>query len=215
MTDRSFSLLPVFGGTFDPVHIGHLRSALEVREALACERVLLVPAGQPPHGKQPVASPAQRLHMLQIATAGTPALQVDAREIERPGLSYMVDTLHGLREEYPAAALCLVVGNDAFAGLPAWNRWRELSELAHLVVLRRAGGERDLADELVTLLEARRTDDVAALTTRRAGLIIELGVTPLAVASSQLRAAAAAGRGLEWLIPGPVLEYIDAQGLYR
>ena len=214
MTDRSLSLLPVFGGTFDPVHIGHLRSALEVREALACERVLMVPAGQPPHGKQPVATAAQRLQMLQIATAGVPALQVDAREIERPGLSYMVDTLQGLREEYPAAALCLIVGNDAFAGLPAWHRWRDLPELAHLVVLQRPGGDSVLADELVSLLEARRVADAAALTTRRNGLIVELEVTPLAVASSQLRAAAAAGHSLEWLIPEPVLDYIDAEGLY-
>ncbi len=127
----------VFGGTFDPVHHGHLRTALEVLEGCGLEQLRLVPALVPPHRPQPRAPAPLRLEMLRRAVAGEPRLVVDDRELRRGGPSYTVDTLAELRAAVGTRPLCLVLGADAFLGLPGWHRWRELFALAHLVVVER------------------------------------------------------------------------------
>lgn len=130
--------LGLFGGTFDPVHLGHLRLAEEAREALGLASVRWIPAGQPPHRGAPRLSGAHRLAMVRLAVAGNPAFQVDGAEVESPGPSYTVTTLERLRRELgPEQPLVLLLGADAFAGLPGWHRWQALLGLAHLVVLHR------------------------------------------------------------------------------
>src|SRR5262245_62169867 len=119
-------LLGVFGGTYDPVHCAHLELAREVGAALGLAAVRFVPAGDPPHRAAPVARAMHRLAMVELAIAGHPGLEVDAREVSRRGRSYTVDTLAALRDEEPRRALALIVGADAFLGLERWHRWREL-----------------------------------------------------------------------------------------
>ncbi|MFN2300762.1 MAG: nicotinate (nicotinamide) nucleotide adenylyltransferase, partial [Gammaproteobacteria bacterium] len=129
----------IFGGTFDPVHCGHLRAMVELRDELALNEVRVVPCGVPPHRAEPRASAQARLAMLDVALADLPGFSVDRRELERPGPSYMVDTLVSMRADWPEAALWLLLGHDAFCTLPQWRRWRELFSLANVGVARRPG----------------------------------------------------------------------------
>src|SRR6185437_8337964 len=180
--------LAIFGGTFDPIHIGHLTVAWEAAELLDAE-VRLMPANVPPHRSSPQASPAERVAMLRAALAGQSRLVLDARELERDGPSYTIDTLRELRAEQGGRPLVLLLGADAFAGLPGWNRWRELFEFAHIGVLSRPGVE----------AAVRRVDDVAALRAEPFGKLIELAVTPLEVSATRIRELLAAGRDPRYL----------------
>jgi len=213
---KSGLAIGVLGGTFDPVHFGHLRSALELLESLALAEVRLIPCGHPPHRQPPVAPAAARLAMLELAAAGQVGLRVDARELERPGPSYMVDTLAALRAEVGATPLCLILGADAFLGLPGWHRWQELTELAHLVVMHRPGWELDhaLAAPLAQLLALRRVHEAAALAAQPAGSILLAPVTPLDISATAIRAQIAAGRSPRYLLPDAVWDYIRSRGLY-
>jgi nicotinate-nucleotide adenylyltransferase len=204
----------VLGGSFDPVHFGHLRTALEVLESCQLGVVHLVPSGVPPHRRPPVAPAAQRLRMLQAAVAGAPRLVVDDRELRRAGPSYTVDSLAGLRAEFPARPLCLIVGADAFLALPTWHRWRELLAFAHLVVVHRPGWRLEPAGELARLLEDRRSDGARALQESSAGRIRVQPVTALDISSSAIRALVARGGDPRFLVPDPVRELILDSGCY-
>ena len=129
----------LFGGTFDPIHYGHLRTAFELWQELRLAEVRFLPTGSPPHRDDPLASSELRLAMVRAAVADQPAFVVDDREIRRTGISYSVDTVTELRAEYPDRSLCLLLGMDAFLGLPNWHRWRDLLGLAHIVVAHRPG----------------------------------------------------------------------------
>jgi nicotinate-nucleotide adenylyltransferase len=207
----------ILGGTFDPVHFGHLRAALEMLENLGLAEVRLVPCGQPPHRHAPVASAAGRRAMLELAVAGQPGLRVDGRELERPGPSYMVDTLAELRAELGATPLCLLLGSDAFLGLPQWHRWQELLSLAHLVVMHRPGWRLDdsLPAPLAGLLAARRVAAAADLAAQPAGHILLTAVTPLDISATAIRALIGAGRSPRYLLPEAVWEHIRTQGWYN
>lgn len=208
-------MIGILGGTFDPVHFGHLRAAVELREALGLDEVRLLPCGRPPHRDPPVASAADRRAMLEAAIAGEPGLAVDTRELERPGPSYMVDTLASLRAELgPRAPLCLLVGSDAFAGLDRWHEWRRIPELAHLVVARRPGADLPGTGAVAELLAARRVPEVAALRARPAGRILIQPVTLLDISATRIRALLAAGRSVRYLLPEAVLEIVRARRLY-
>ncbi len=208
-------MIGVLGGTFDPVHFGHLRAAVELREALGLDEVRLLPCGSPPHRDPPVASGADRRAMLEAAIAGEPGLAVDARELERPGPSYMVDTLASLRAELGhQEPLCLLVGSDAFAGLDRWHEWRRIPELAHLVVARRPGADLPGTGAVAELLAARRVHEVAALRTRPAGRILIQPVTLLDISATRIRALLAAGRSVRYLLPEAALEIVRARRLY-
>lgn len=211
--------LGLFGGTFDPVHLGHLRLAEEAREALGLASVRWIPAGQPPHRGAPRLSGAHRLAMVRLAVAGNPAFQVDGAEVESPRPSYTVTTLERLRRELgPEQPLVLLLGADAFAGLPGWHRWQALLGLAHLVVLHRPGyalAASALAPELGQLLAARQTGDPARLAGAPAGAILALPMTQLDISATHIRQLLAAGRSARYLLPPAVLDYIDQHQLYR
>jgi len=206
----------VYGGTFDPVHYGHLRTALEVREKLGLGQLRLIPCREPPHRPAPVASPEQRLQMLRLALqCGDPRLTADDRELGRPGPSYMVDTLNSLRQEFPLASLCLIVGADAFNGLDRWHRWQSLFELAHVVVMERPG--EGLAADAGRLppWAIRRYGDLEMLLHSRAGTVGFVEVTQLAISASEIRNGLAGGGDPRFLLPDAVLDYIRKTGLYR
>lgn len=208
-------MIGVYGGTFDPVHYGHLRTALEVKEAVGLDEVRLLPCRQPPHRDVPGATAEQRLLLLQAALADAePGFRVDTRELERPGPSYMVDTLASIRAETGSEPLCLIVGLDAFLGLHRWHRWRELPDLAHVLVMQRPGPMPEVPDELAPILDTRKTGDIARLQCRSAGLLHFLRVTQLDISASHIRAALAAGRSGRYLAPDPVLRLIREMGLY-
>lgn len=213
--------LGILGGTFDPVHYGHLRAADAVRRMLHLAEVRLFPAGDPPHRAAPVATAAQRLAMLELGVAEFPGLVVDAREIARPGKSYTVLTLEALRAEAPARPLVLVVGVDAFAGLPTWHRWEALFDLAHLVVVTRPDApiKADLTGPLGVQWDARRTLDATALETRPAGAIFTLAIPPQPISATAIRRALATGQAgvdaVRGMVPSAVLAYIDRNQLYR
>lgn len=216
MSDRA--PLGVFGGTFDPVHLGHLRLAEEAAELLGLAAVRWIPAGQPRHRDAPQVTAAHRLRMVELAVAGNPRFSVDATEVAQDA-SYTVPTLERLRQELGAdQPLVLLVGADAFAGLPGWHRWRELLSLAHLGVAHRPGFALDAAGlpaELASLFDRFRTDDPAVLAAAPAGRICPFAMTPLAVSATQLRALLANGRSARYLLPQPVIDYIDTHHLYR
>jgi nicotinate-nucleotide adenylyltransferase len=205
----------ILGGTFDPVHLGHLRTAVEVIERCRLSSLRLMPCGMPPHRPPPVAGADLRLRMLRAALAGEPRLAVDERELQRPGPSYMVDSLASLRAEFGTRGLCLVLGADAFLGLPSWKRWREICDLAHLIVLRRPGCEIQVDGELRDLLAARASDDITALHRAAAGVIRIEPVTQLDISSSAIRALVAAGDDPRYLVPDAVRDIILSTGCYR
>ena len=205
----------IFGGTFDPIHFGHLRTAFELLQALRLSEMRFMPAGNPPHRDVTVASAEQRLAMVRAATEGQPGFVVDDREIRREGLSYSVDTMRTLRADFPDRSLCLVVGMDAFLGLPKWHQWRELLELAHLVVAHRPGWRAPSMGPLGELLVDRGTGRIGDLHESRAGCIYIHAVTQLEISSTELRKMIAAGRDPRYLMPDAVRAIIEETGCYK
>jgi len=206
----------LLGGTFDPVHHGHLRMALEAAELLGLDELRLVPVNMPALRAQPGATPEQRLDMLRLATAGIPGLTVDDRELRRGGVSYSIDTLREIRLDLgDLHRLCMIVGEDAFAGLERWKEWQRLLDYAHIVVLTRPG---DTAAPGATLAawtaEHLEADPAAALRAASRGRILRLALTQLAISSTHVRALLADGRNARFLLPEPVLEYIHAHRIY-
>jgi len=210
-------VIGIFGGTFDPVHFGQLRPALDVKQALGLDEMRMIPAFQPPHRVQPVANPGQRLTMLRAAVGAEPDLQVDNREMLREGESFMVDTLTSLRAESGDDPLCLVLGADAFLKLDEWHRWREIPGLAHIVVTHRPGWQLDMniaSPELQDLWRERQVADNVGLATCPAGKIILQAVTPLEISATQIRTLVAAGESPRYLLPDTVWNLIRMHGLY-
>ena len=204
----------LFGGTFDPVHIGHLRVALEASEILNAD-VRLMPANTPPHRPAPVATAAQRTAMLERALEGRRRLSVDPRELKRSGPSYTVDTLLELRGELPhEQPIAILLGEDAFAGLTTWHRWRELFELAHIVVMTRPGHGGELPRELAEETEKRRAG-VDAVSRMPAGSVVHIAVTPLEISASHVRKILASGGDVKWLLPDALVDDVKILIPYR
>lgn len=206
--------LAILGGTFDPVHLGHLRAAWEAAEQLDAQ-VRMVPARQPPHRSPPVASAEVRVALLELALAGQDRLQVDTRELMREGPSYTVDTLRDLRREIGSErSLVLLVGEDAFAGLTTWRSWRDLFGLAHLGILSRPGTCLNWTRELREVVDGRMVE-AGRIACSAAGCVTRIAVTPLAISASAIRALLAAGRSPRYLVPDVFIEESDALGSYR
>lgn len=205
----------LLGGTFDPVHHGHLRSALEVRDWLALDELRLVPSARPPHRAVPGASAHERLDMAELAVRGDTGLEVDDRELFRERPSYTVETLESVRAEIgPDAALFFVLGWDAFCALPTWHRWSELLGLCSLVVLQRPDYDLEVPEVLKDLLAARSVTEPAQACASF-GEIVPLVQTPLAISATHIRSLLAEGRSPRFLLPDAVLDYIETKGLYR
>ncbi|MBS0578372.1 MAG: nicotinate-nucleotide adenylyltransferase [Proteobacteria bacterium] len=198
----------IFGGTFDPIHCGHLRTAFELWQELRLSEVRLMPTGTPPHRDQLYASAELRLRMVRAAVADQPSFVVDDREVRRTGVSYSVDTLTELRREFPDRSLCLLVGMDAFLGLPHWHRWRELLALAHIVVAHRPGWSAPTTGPLGEVMVDHGTGSIRELHTRPAGRIYVHAGTQLEISSTELRALLVAGRDPRYLVPDEVRQII-------
>ena len=210
-------LLGLFGGTFDPIHYGHLRLAETAREAQALTRVRFIPAGQPPHRAAPGSSAADRLAMARLATADNPLFEVDPAEVEAAQASFTILTLERLRAELgPARPLVLLLGVDAFLGLPTWRRWTELFGHAHLAVANRPGYTLDtarMAPELAALAATRRAPP-EDLRDTASGALVQFEMTPVSISATDIRTRHAAGQSLHYLLPPPVLDYISEHQLY-
>lgn len=204
----------LFGGTFDPIHFGHLRAALEARDALGLESLRFLPAGSPPLRIQPLASPAHRLAMLEHALKGVPGFSIDDREIRRDGPSYMVDTLAEIRCETPAAPLILLVGQDAANRLDRWHQWPRLFELAHLAVMRRPDSTARYSEELADEMCHRQVAAADDLFESPAGCVFPLEITQLDISATAIRELVSAGHSPRFLLPDAVLDYIRKNPIY-
>ncbi|MDA8129396.1 MAG: nicotinate-nucleotide adenylyltransferase [Betaproteobacteria bacterium] len=216
--DKAAPPIGVFGGTFDPIHFGHLRLAEEMADALGLERILFIPAGQPPHRAAPGTAAAHRLAMVRRALAGNPRFEADAREVARPQPSYTVDTLAALRAELGAARpLWLLLGADAFLGLPGWHDWRKLFELANIAVATRAGAQAVQLGAIMEPLKDEMSQRVAAdvrSASAPAGSILLREMTPLDISATAIRDLLARHGSARYLLPDAVLDYIHELHLY-
>ena len=207
--------IAILGGTFDPVHVGHLRVAWEAAEALDAQ-VRLMPANVPPHRPPPHASAQQRVQILKLSLAGQDRLSLDTRELRREGPSYSIDTLRELRAEHGAQqSLILLLGADAFAGLATWHEWRGLFDLAHIVVLTRPGHTPPLPQELATQVAPRKVASVQPLQRSPAGLVFGLPVTALEISASAIRALLARGHEPRWLLSDGLFADTEILAPYR
>jgi nicotinate-nucleotide adenylyltransferase len=211
----SLNPMGILGGTFDPIHYGHLRSALELLEAIGLSEVRFLPAGSPPHRASTYASAAMRVALVRAAIEDEPRFLLDDRELRREGPSYSVDTLLDLRAEFAHRSLCLIVGMDAFLGLPQWHQWREILQLAHLVVAHRPGWRAPESGALGELVADRGTDRAGDLHESRAGRVYVRAVTQLEISSSAIRGHVGAGRDPRYLTPDPVCRLLVESGCYR
>ena len=210
----------IFGGTFNPVHWGHIRTAVEIKNALVLEKMLLLPCGMPPHREQPEVSSEMRLEMLKLAVKDFPELEIDDRELKRKGPSYSVDTLQSLRTEMPEKTFALSVGADAFLYLNTWHQWRKLFDLAHIIVAHRPGWSVDevtekLPDELQKEFTQRYVSDITKIEEKKSGYIVELKVTEIDISSSDIRQRVARNDSISGLVPAAVEGYIKKHGLYQ
>ncbi len=206
--------LAIFGGTFDPVHNGHLKSALELKQRLPLDRVFLLPCHLPPHRDMPGCTSEQRLDMLRLAVAGTELL-IDDRELWRERTSYSVETLEDLRCEYgDEISICWVMGTDAFAGFDRWHRWQDFLSLSHIIVITRPNESLPTSGPLVELIEHHRASTVSELQQVTAGRIWFETLTPYDISATAVRAAIAGDEPVADMLPADVLHYIQQHRLY-
>jgi nicotinate-nucleotide adenylyltransferase len=211
--------LGLFGGTFDPVHFGHLRLATELSEAFHLEKVIFIPAGLPYHrGRDAHATSEQRLTMLKLATQRDARFDVDDRELKRSGNTYSYDTLAEIRHERgPDTPLVFLAGTDAFAGIDTWHRWTELFDLAHFAIAVRADDAQWFKRGPGTFpkdIWPRITLNPKELAAAPAGKIMTFAMTPLSISSTAIRSLAAEGASIRYLTPDPVVEYVRSHSLY-
>ncbi len=204
----------IFGGTFDPIHYGHLRTAFEMLQALRFAEVRFIPSGDPPHKGELYAEAVLRLEMVRAATANEPRFIVDDCELQRAGPSYTVDTLAALRMEFSTVPMGLIIGMDAFLGLTSWRRWEELLELAHIVVAHRPGWRAPDMGPLGELVAERGTHRIEDLHDAVAGRVHIHAVTQLEISSTEIRELVGAGRDPRYLMPDAVRDVILEHGCY-
>lgn len=208
-------MIGVLGGTFDPIHYGHLRIALDAMEALGLEQVRFLPLNQAVHRDQPRAGAEQRLAMARLAIDGQAGFELDNSECRRPGPSYMLDSLRELRRRLGDPRLVLLLGSDAFQGFLAWREPLGVLGLCHLAVLGRPGYRLPETGELGALVAGHGVTDAQELRRYPSGRILLQPVTQLEISASDIRARIAAGRSPRYLLPEAVLGLIERESLYR
>ncbi|MCQ3829310.1 nicotinate-nucleotide adenylyltransferase [Microbulbifer elongatus] len=207
--------LALFGGTFDPVHFGHLRMALELKQSLGFDEMRLLPSHQPAHRAAPGVTAGRRRDMLALALQDCPQLVLDARELQRAGPTYTVDTLEELRSELgDEVSISFCMGMDSLLGLPGWHRWQRLLQLAHLVVVARPGWEVPTAGEVAELLAAQG-GSLADIQRQPAGRILLQELSLLPISATDIRTQIKGGRSPQFLLPERVLDYIQTHRLYQ
>ena len=211
---KTHHAIGILGGTFDPIHLGHLRMGLELYAALNLNKVHIVPCYQPVHRKMPEATPEQRLEMVQAAVMGENAFFADDREIRRGGPSYMIDTLAAFRKEMPDTSLCLLVGIDAFLNLPSWGRWMDIFEYAHVIVAHRPQYHLPETGLIADLIKARIQHKTNYIHENLAGGIFLLPITALEISASDIRKQIAMERNPRYLLPDEVYRYIKQHSTY-
>lgn len=205
-------MIGIYGGTFDPVHYGHLRTALEVNEIFALHELRLLPCAQPAHRTKPEVSTTNRLQMLQLAIQDYPQFSCDVRELKRSCTSYMVDTLATIRAEIATTSLVLFIGMDVFNNLTTWHRWQALFGYAHIVVMIRPGYK---PDKLIDFYTDRQVDNKGSLKSCSSGKFYFQQVTQLAISASLIRKNFAQQKNNSFLLPEAVIKYIQAKQLYK
>lgn len=207
-------MICLFGGTFDPIHLGHLHAAQSVCDALGVPEIRLILSARPSHRKAPGATIEQRWEMLKLACGSDPRLVPDDREIRRATPSFTVDTLAEIRLKHPREPLVWVIGSDAFALLASWYRWEQVLELCHLLVLNRPGHPLTLEPRLQRLMGFAQTRDTADLARHPAGRVLILESEMEEVSAEGIRGAIGAGESVAHLLPAAVDNYIRAHRLY-
>jgi len=212
-------LIGILGGTFNPIHFGHLRMAQELAEVLQFDEVLFIPAANPPHKAIPSVSASHRAKMVNIAIADNPLFKSDERELKRNGASYTFDTLVSLKDELDKnTALCLILGSDAFINLNTWHRWQELLHYCHLVLVQRPSvlnSEPKLAANLELLLRDHYTENIADLTVKSSGFIHMQKITALDISSTAIREMFKHGLTPRYLMSDQQINYINQHQLYK
>lgn len=205
----------ILGGTFDPVHIGHLRLAIECLQTARLTAVRLIPLHTPAHRGPILASPEHRLQMLRLAIDNVQQLQVDDIEIKRGGISWTIDTVREYRHRYSNIPLCLIMGMDAFQGLHQWKQWELIPEQVHIIVATRPDTDSGFEHkQIAELYQTRQTENPADLHTTPAGRILKITIPSLAISSTRIRNLIDAQASTEFLLPEQVLSYIHKQKLY-
>ncbi len=203
----------ILGGTFDPIHNGHLQPALDVVDKLGLSHIRLIPNAVPPHRPQPQASAEQRLFMLQLAVNGSDKFKIDTRELARQGESYTVDTLLSLRQDFPNNPLYLLMGTDAFGHIQTWHCWQQLLELAHIVVMKRPGQHLAMSEQLASWYQNNLASE--GDNTLSQGKIWPVDVTQLMISATDIRSMFAQGVTPQDLLPDPVIQFIQQANIYR
>ena len=211
-------MIGIYGGTFDPVHFGHLRPAVDVVETLQLEQLWFIPCGEPVHRDAPIASCADRLAMLQLATTDYDKFVVDDREIQRAGGSYMVDTVSSLIQDYPEQQFCLVVGMDAFMQFDAWRDWQTITGQVSIVVTCRPQFSLAAMEQRPALqdyIQRAKLDDANAFVQASKPSLFFCSVTQLDISATQIRDLVNQGISTHYLMPTSVANYISNNGLYH
>jgi nicotinate-nucleotide adenylyltransferase len=211
---QTHKAIGILGGTFDPIHLGHLRMALELTESLDLARTHLIPCYQPVHRKQPVASAEHRFEMVKCAVASEPLLYADDREIKRQGPSFMIDTLLEMRAEMPDVPFCLIIGIDAFLGFLSWHRYHDILNNAHLIVAHRPNYQLPVAGPIAELFKKHAQQELASIHDHLAGTILLKPITALEISATDIRKQIAMGRNPRYLLPDSVYDYIKQHGTY-
>jgi len=216
-------LIGLLGGTFDPIHFGHLRLAQELADTLNLSEVRFVPSANPPHREPPAASAVHRAAMARLAIAGNPRFHLDDCELERFILSgepsYTIDTVQALHQQLEDdSTLCLLMGSDAFMGLTTWRHWEKLLELCHMVVAHRPNAPpkiEQMPDKLQACWQNAMSESIESLRSKPAGNILMQHITPLDISASAIRQGLGRGHSQRYLLPNDVISYIEAYQLYR
>lgn len=213
--NRLDKAIGIYGGTFDPIHVGHIGAASDVQQALQLGEVRMVLSARPPHRQQPILSAAERFGLLQLALQDHALLKADNTEIKRQGPSYMVDTLIELRQQSPNSPLLLILGAEAFNGFMSWHRWQDILQLAHIVITNRAGYSDQLGDQLSAYIEPFISHDKSQLKQQTHGKIYQQVVTVQDVSATEIRQRLKARELVAQMLPDRVRESISHHGFYR